>query len=213
MLKPVLLSIIGLFFCVSTYATTFDEVWKLASKDNPGLQAAVHSYKAQLEQTKQARAGLLPSLVFDASVAKNSSNAVFTNKSSVETRYSENYDSSVYTLKFVQPVFRAESFIAYEEAKKYPEIGRILLKKTNEELFGAVLEAFANVVHHPGDEPAEKEELMKILADADGCITSWGVAQLDADVMNAAPKLKPWPTWAVVSNASSLMLSGIEKCI
>jgi len=53
------------------------------------------------------------------------------------------------------------------------------------------LEAFANVVHHPGDEPAEKAELIQLLQDADACITSWGVAQLDADVMNAAPNLKP----------------------
>ncbi len=52
------------------------------------------------------------------------------------------------------------------------------------------LEAFANVVHHPGDEPAEKAELIQLLQDADACITSWGVAQLDMDVMNAAPNLK-----------------------
>jgi len=52
------------------------------------------------------------------------------------------------------------------------------------------LEAFANVVHHPGDEPAEKAELIQLLQDADAFITSWGVAQLDADVMNAAPNLK-----------------------
>jgi len=52
------------------------------------------------------------------------------------------------------------------------------------------LEAFAEVIHHPGDEPAEKEELMTLLADAEACITSWGVAQLDDDVVAAAPKLK-----------------------
>ncbi len=146
MLKSTFIFIFSLFLLADTYAMTFDEVWKLASKDNPGIQAAIHSYKAQLEQTKQARAGLLPSITFDASMMKNSSNAVFTNKSAVETKYSENYDSSVYTLKFIQPVFRAESLLAYEEAKKYPKIGKILLRKTYEELFGAVLEAFVNVL-------------------------------------------------------------------
>lgn len=146
MFKAVLASIIVLLFYVSTYAMTFDEVWRRASKDNPGYQAALHSYKAQEEQARQARAALFPSLVFDASVTKSKSNAVFTNKSAVATSYSESYDTAMYTLKFVQPIFRAESFIAYEEAKKYPEIGRILIKKTNEELFVAVLEAFANVL-------------------------------------------------------------------
>lgn len=49
---------------------------------------------------------------------------------------------------------------------------------------------FANIIHYPGDEPAEKNDLITLLAKADACITSWGVAQLDADVVAAAPKLK-----------------------
>jgi phosphoglycerate dehydrogenase-like enzyme len=52
------------------------------------------------------------------------------------------------------------------------------------------LEAFADVIHHPAAEPAEKSELMALLANADACITSWGVAQLDADVLAAAPRLR-----------------------
>jgi phosphoglycerate dehydrogenase-like enzyme len=52
------------------------------------------------------------------------------------------------------------------------------------------LAAFATVVHHPGDEPAEKDELIEVLREADACITSWGVACLDADVLAAAPNLK-----------------------
>jgi len=52
------------------------------------------------------------------------------------------------------------------------------------------LESFANVLHHPGPDPANKQELMEILRDADACITSWDVATLDADVVAAAPKLK-----------------------
>ena len=52
------------------------------------------------------------------------------------------------------------------------------------------LAEFANIIHHPGDEPAEKNDLITLLPEADACITSWGVAQLDADVVAAAPKLK-----------------------
>lgn len=52
------------------------------------------------------------------------------------------------------------------------------------------LEKFANVIHHPGQDPANKQELMALLRDADACITSWDVACLDADVVAAAPKLK-----------------------
>lgn len=53
----------------------------------------------------------------------------------------------------------------------------------------AELDGFAEVVHHDSDEPADKSDLVDLLADARGCITSWGVAQLDPDVVAAAPSL------------------------
>ncbi len=52
------------------------------------------------------------------------------------------------------------------------------------------IKSFADVIHHPGQEPADKSELIALLPEADGCITSWGVACLDADVISAAPQLK-----------------------
>ena len=52
------------------------------------------------------------------------------------------------------------------------------------------LQSFANIIEYHGDEPATKADLLDILPQADACITSWGVAQLDADVMAAAPRLK-----------------------
>ena len=54
----------------------------------------------------------------------------------------------------------------------------------------ADLAAAAEVVHHPGDDPAGKEDLLAVLGEADACITSWGVAPLDADVVAAAPRLR-----------------------
>ncbi|MDE0495363.1 MAG: hydroxyacid dehydrogenase [Acidimicrobiaceae bacterium] len=51
------------------------------------------------------------------------------------------------------------------------------------------LSAAAEIAHHAGDEPAGKQDLLTVLAGADACITGWGVAQLDADVVAAAPRL------------------------
>ena len=51
------------------------------------------------------------------------------------------------------------------------------------------LSAAAEIAHHAGDEPAGKQDLLTVLAEADACITGWGVAQLDADVVAAAPQL------------------------
>jgi phosphoglycerate dehydrogenase-like enzyme len=50
------------------------------------------------------------------------------------------------------------------------------------------LETFAEVIH-AGEKPAQKDELITLLAAAEACITSWEVAQLDADIMAAAPNL------------------------
>jgi phosphoglycerate dehydrogenase-like enzyme len=53
-----------------------------------------------------------------------------------------------------------------------------------------VLESFADVKHHQGQDPATKADLLALLGPADACITSWGVACLDAEVMAAAPRLR-----------------------
>ena len=52
------------------------------------------------------------------------------------------------------------------------------------------LHSFAKVIEHPGDEPANHADLLAILPQAEACLTSWGVAQLDAEVMAVAPDLK-----------------------
>lgn len=52
------------------------------------------------------------------------------------------------------------------------------------------LEDFATIIHHEGEEGATKEELIELLPKADACITSWGVAQIDEDVVKAASNLK-----------------------
>lgn len=52
------------------------------------------------------------------------------------------------------------------------------------------LATFAEVIQHPGFEPASKQDLIQLLPQADACITSWDVAPLDTEVLQAAPRLK-----------------------
>ncbi len=54
----------------------------------------------------------------------------------------------------------------------------------------SALAAFAEVIHHPGEEPATKADLLALLPEADAVITGWDVAPLDADVLAAAPRLR-----------------------
>jgi phosphoglycerate dehydrogenase-like enzyme len=52
------------------------------------------------------------------------------------------------------------------------------------------LYSFANVIEHTGAEPATHADLLNLLPQADACLTSWGVAQLDAEVIAVAVRLK-----------------------
>ena len=68
-------------------------------------------------------------------------------------------------------------------------IGRSHYRRMFSDTALADLAGAAHIVHHSGDEPASKQDLLGVLAEADACITSWGVAPLDAEVVAAAPRL------------------------
>lgn len=76
---------------------------------------------------------------------------------------------------------------------KKPVVAITIGKKHYKRMFSPqainTLGEFAKVIH-AGEDPANKDELITLLENADACITSWEVAQLDSDVMVAAPKLK-----------------------
>jgi phosphoglycerate dehydrogenase-like enzyme len=52
------------------------------------------------------------------------------------------------------------------------------------------LDEVATIVHHDGDEPATHDDLIALLPGTRACITSWGVAQLDQQVIAAADTLE-----------------------
>lgn len=54
----------------------------------------------------------------------------------------------------------------------------------------SALESVADIRHTGTDDPADTEGLKRLLKDADACITSWEVAQIDREVLHAAPRLK-----------------------
>ncbi len=69
-------------------------------------------------------------------------------------------------------------------------IGRSNYERMFSERAWASLDEFATVVHHDDADPADKQALMDVLPGASACITSWGVAQLDSDVVGAATSLR-----------------------
>ena len=53
-----------------------------------------------------------------------------------------------------------------------------------------ILESFADVRHTGTEDPADINEMKRLLDGADACITSWEVAPLDAEIMAEADNLK-----------------------
>jgi phosphoglycerate dehydrogenase-like enzyme len=77
-----------------------------------------------------------------------------------------------------------------EKPKVAITIGKVHYPRMFSQQAWNALESFADVIHHSGQDPANKQELMALLQDVDAIITSWDVACIDADVVAAAPKLK-----------------------
>ncbi len=69
-------------------------------------------------------------------------------------------------------------------------IGKKHYRKIMSRAAWEALAAFADVIEHPGQEPATQSDLLALLPTADACLSSWGVAPFDADVLAAAPRLR-----------------------
>jgi phosphoglycerate dehydrogenase-like enzyme len=84
--------------------------------------------------------------------------------------------------------------MAYHQNPQAPTvavlIGRSHYRRMLSPATWEALHRFAQVIEHPGEEPATKADLLALLPQAEACLTSWGVARLDGEVMAAAPKLK-----------------------
>jgi len=68
-------------------------------------------------------------------------------------------------------------------------IGRNHYRRMLSEAAWDKLRRMARIIEHEGGEPAQHADLLRLLPDADACLTSWGVAPLDADVLAVAPRL------------------------
>jgi phosphoglycerate dehydrogenase-like enzyme len=69
-------------------------------------------------------------------------------------------------------------------------IGKQHYKRMFNQTAWDTLASFGDVIHHEGNDPASKKDLLALLPNADACVTSWEVAALDADILGAAPRLR-----------------------
>ena len=106
----------------------------------------------------------------------------------------ENIEQKVITINVQNPKPKISKISEWGQNPKSPTVAILIGKNHYRRMFNPTawdnLRSFADVIEHPGEEPAAKTDLLNLLPQADACLTSWGVAQLDAEVIAAAPRLK-----------------------
>ena len=103
--------------------------------------AAQADTQAKRELMPQARAQLLPSLSFNGSNSRNS-----TDQESASVKRDINYNSYSYTLGVRQPLFRANSYIAYKQSQAQVEGAEASLRWAEQEVGTRVATAYFDVL-------------------------------------------------------------------
>lgn len=86
------------------------DVYRIAARSDPELQAAVADHAATLEVLPQSRAGLLPDIGFNGTVDRLRFEDL---ESGGDTTFSTD---QIYTLTLTQPIFRYDRFVQFRQA-------------------------------------------------------------------------------------------------
>lgn len=107
-LKRSVVALASLLITTSAFGADLMEVYRDALSQDPVYSSARYVYEAAREGVPQARAGLLPSINFDASANRNSRD--------IDGLPKSDFNSNSYTLRLSQPLFRMQNWIVLDQA-------------------------------------------------------------------------------------------------
>ena len=138
MAKPKLLSfLLVAAFGLPAQAENLSEVYRLALAYDATYAAAQAGYRAAQEKTPQARAGLLPNASLNANTRRNQ----------VESSLgSSNFNSHGWSVSATQPVYRAQNWTAYDQAKVAVQLAEDQLKVAGQDLVLRAARAYFDVL-------------------------------------------------------------------
>jgi len=118
-------------------------VFRDAQTSDPVYQSARSQYMATLEKVPQARAGYLPLVAFTASGFRNDINF---EHSVPPLGSSLAYNTNAYLLTLSQPIFRAQNWIAIDQAKLQVMQAEAILASAGQDLALRVSQAYFDVL-------------------------------------------------------------------
>ncbi len=118
-------------------------VFRDSQASDPVYQSARAQYQATLEKVPQARAGYLPLLAFTASGFRND---VQFEHAPPPLNGSFAYNTNAYVLTLSQPIFRAQNWIAIDQAKLQVTQAEAVLASAGQDLALRVSQAYFDVL-------------------------------------------------------------------
>jgi outer membrane protein len=127
---------------IAANAASLNELYVLALTNDPTFQSAAFALQAAKQQEPEAFAALLPALITTGSGSRTFGRTTYTGTPEVD----RSFDSDQWTLQLTQPLFHAESILAYSEAKASVEQAVAQYAAAEEDLILRLTRAYFDVV-------------------------------------------------------------------
>ncbi len=120
------------------------DVFKQAQNADVVYAAARATWIATQEKLPQGRSGLLPSLSLSGSTQFNNRDITFLDNSVVGS--TSRFNSNALTLSLIQPIFRRQNIVAFEQGKTQVEQADSVLSQAAQDLITRVAQAYVDVL-------------------------------------------------------------------
>lgn len=167
--KRHLLSMISIAALLSSHlaqADTLLDIYQLAVKNDPQLQAAEASYRANIETKNLSRAALLPQVTAQAfyqdteseSQRKGITTSNFGAATIIDQQSSTDSDTESYSVSLSQAIFDLPAWFTFQAGKKISEQAEAQLAYDQQQLIVRTAEAYFNVLRGRENLDASKAE-------------------------------------------------------
>jgi outer membrane protein len=119
------------------HAENLSEVYRAALAHDAGYAAAQAAYRAAQEKVPQARAGLLPYASLNANTRYNDVEGSLA---------SADFNSNAWSVSAIQPIFRGQNWVAFDQAKVSVELAENQLKAAEQDLILRTARAYFDVL-------------------------------------------------------------------
>ena len=128
------------------YGADLLEVYRQAQKADAVYASARAAWAAAVERLPQGRAGLLPKVDFLGNTFFNDRDINFRDNNGQFPDSSNRYNSNSLVLSLVQPIYRQQSLVAYEQGKTAVAQADAVLAQAVQDLITRVAQAYVDVL-------------------------------------------------------------------